>query len=257
MKISGRTMMKSSLAIEDRIAALKECGYDEIELCFGNENAQFVPEFVKKGYAEYILECCKKVDIEIECISYHCGYVFDDERFSQLKTAIEAVTYYGVNTLIICNSVKRWECNQEEDWNTFIERTKELVALAEKTGITLAMEFEPSMVCGDTAGLHKMLEAIPSDNLMVNLDLGHVFLCDPEPMEAIKSLKGKVAHAHIENMSRGVHYHLPPHLGDMDLQEYVDALKEIGFDGAMSLDLYAFDYFEQSKMAIPMIKAMF
>ncbi|MFI3236681.1 MAG: sugar phosphate isomerase/epimerase family protein [Lachnospiraceae bacterium] len=257
MKLTGRTMMKYSLAMEDRIAALKDCGYDGIELCFVDESFQFISDFTKKEYADYILSCCKKHEITIESVSFHCGYIFDDVKYEQLKLAIKAAPLYGVKTLITSNSGKRWECDQDADWDIFIERTRVLVGLAEEADIILAMEFEPGMVCGTTAELHKMFDAVPSDHLMANLDLGHVFLCDPDPIAAILSLKGKVAHAHIENMLRGVHRHLPPHLGDMYLPDYINALKDIEFDGAMAFDLYGFGYIKESKKAVPMIKGMF
>ncbi len=57
-------------------------------------------------------------------------------------------------------------------------------------------------------------------------------------MAAIASLEGKVAHCHIENMGTDVHCHLLPWQGDMDLAGYIGALRGIGFDGPLALDLY-------------------
>jgi sugar phosphate isomerase/epimerase len=108
--------------------------------------------------------------------------------------------------------------------------------------VILADEFEPGFILGSTADLHRLFQAIPSPNLMANLDVGHVFLCDPDPMEAIASLKGKIAHVHIENMEAGVHRHLVPQEGDMDMTAYLKALRDTGFDGALALDLYEQDY---------------
>lgn len=54
---------------------------------------------------------------------------------------------------------------------------------------------------------------VGSPVLKANLDIGHVFLCDPDPMDAIARCKGLIAHAHLENMKTGVHNHLVPYEG--------------------------------------------
>ena len=41
----------------------------------------------------------------------------------------------------------------------------------------------------------------------------------------------KIVHCHVEGMGTGVHKHLLPWEGDMDLQGIVNALKEIEFSG--------------------------
>ena len=77
---------------------------------------------------------------------------------------------------------------------------------------------------------------------------------DGLPLAAIRSLKGKVVHCHVENMAAGVHDHLLPHEGDMDLQAYVAALKEIGFTGGLALDLYKHDYERVAPEAIRFLR---
>ena len=69
-----------------------------------------------------------------------------------------------------------------------------------------------------------------------------MFLCDPDPIQSIHQVGKKVAHCHIENMKAGVHNHLLPYEGDMDLADYLKALAEVGFEGGLALDLYKHDY---------------
>ena len=91
---------------------------------------------------------------------------------------------------------------------------------------------------------------------MANLDIGHVFLCDPNPIEAIASLEGKIAHCHVENMLRGVHRHLPPYKGDMCMRTYLEKLQKAGFNGAAALDIYEGDYEEQGKASVEYLKKL-
>ena len=83
---------------------------------------------------------------------------------------------------------------------------------------------------------------IPSQNLAANVDLGHVFICDPDPLAALHQLGPKMVHGHVSGMPAGVHDHLLPREGELDLTLYLRTLREIGFDGGLALDLYKYDY---------------
>lgn len=257
MKITGRTSMMPHLSIDEMFKEFKEIGFEGVEVAFVDTQFNFLPNMTEAFYANHVLECSKKYDLPIECVSYHCDYIFDDVKYENMKKAIKAATLYEAKIILFSNGNINWKGDMQKDWNTFIERTKVLVKIAEEVKVALAMEFEPGMVCGCTADLLKMFEEIESDYLKVNCDIGHMFLCDPDPIECIGKLKGKIVHGHVENMQRGVHRHLPPYLGDMDISKYIDKLKEIGFDGALAFDLYGYDYTKEAKKAIPIIKNMF
>ena len=137
-----------------------------------------------------------------------------------------------------------------------VRRTAELVEIAQAQGVVLALEFEPGFVVGSTADLLRLFEAIPSPHLAANLDLGHVFLCDPDPLGAIRQVGPKVVHGHIENMRAAVHDHLIPQEGDMDLAAYLAALADAGFTGGLALDLYKYDYEAVAGEAIAYLRGL-
>ena len=117
-----------------------------------------------------------------------------------------------------------------------------LVQVAEAHGVVLAKEFEPGFIVGTSAAMRRLLAEIPSPNFAANVDLGHVFICDPDPLDALHRFGDKMVHGHISGMPTGIHDHLLPGEGDMDLVEYIRILREMGFDGGLALDLYKYDY---------------
>ncbi len=253
MKITGRTMLLSKFGIDTTIEKYKEYGFEGLEFCFCGRDFSFNYDSIQEFYAQHVLEKCSKLDIPIYSTSFHCDFVFNDTKFEELKKAIEATRLYGASTCITSNGARRLDLLQE-GWDILVNRTKELVKIAEDNAVDLAIEFEPGMVCGTTADVVKLIEVVGSKHLKANLDLGHVFLCDPEPLGAILSLKDHIAHAHIENMQRGVHRHLVPQVGDMDIAEYMQALKNTGFDGAVALDLYQDDFEKVCKSSAEFLK---
>ena len=254
MFFTGRTMMVSQYSMSESIKKLKACGFDGLEMSFLDREFRFRPDMTEPFFAEHTLQVAYEQNMPIYSTSLHGNYVYDDAKYEAIKKAIEATPMYGTNLCIISNAKKTY--NDQKDWNTLIERTRRLLEIAEKVNVTLAMEFEPGMICGTTAELHRLFEEMDSDHLMANLDIGHVFLCDPDPMEAIRSLKGKIAHCHVENMLRGVHRHMVPYQGDMDLKSYFETLKEVGFDGAAGLDIYEGDYESLGRLSVTYLKEL-
>jgi sugar phosphate isomerase/epimerase len=61
-------------------------------------------------------------------------------------------------------------------------------------------------------------------------------------LDSIDQLGEKIIHCHISGMPSKIHDHVLMSEGDLDLASYLNALKEIGFNGGLALDLYKYDY---------------
>jgi sugar phosphate isomerase/epimerase len=218
--------------IDECLGVLKRLGFNGVEVCL--ENPDLAPATLTDELARHV--CGRLDELQLpRSVSYHKNYICDDQLFEETRKAIRLTTMFGANVFIFGGTSKQ---GGNGEWRKKAERMRELVEVAEDNGVIMAEEFEPDFICGSTEDLHRLFSEIQSAALKANLDLGHVFLCDPDPMAAIASLEGKVAHCHIENMGTDVHCHLLPWQGDMDLAGYIGALRGIGFDGPLALDLY-------------------
>lgn len=238
MNILGRTQMLPEYSLLDSLDVIKRLGFDGVEICVERKN--WSNHDVDALDMAAIRERVAALGLAPHSFSYHQNYIYDDEVFALAKKCIRLTPSFGTNIFIFGGTRKRTA--DEAEWRLMIDRTRELVAIAEECGVVMANEFEPNFVIGTTADLLRLFNDIPSGNLAANLDLGHVFLCDPDPLDAIRQLGRKIVHCHISNMPAGKHDHLPPQEGDMDLPAYLRALKSVGFDGGLALDLYKQDY---------------
>lgn len=252
MKIYGRTQPLSKYPIHECLGVIRDLGFDGVEICLENED--IAPDKLDNRLIAAICERLDELEITSYSVSDHRNYIYNDSFFEQVKKVITLVRNFGTDIFVIGDTSKR--SKDQEEWNLMIERTKMLTEIAEDHGVTLAKEFEPGFIVGSTEELMRLFNDIPSPNLAANLDLGHVFLCDPDPMAAIHQAGEKIAHCHIENMKSGIHDHLLPHEGDMDLSLYLNALAEVGFNGGMALDLYRHDYEAAAKDSISHIRGI-
>ncbi len=69
-----------------------------------------------------------------------------------------------------------------------------------------------------------------------NIDISHLVLADVSPSE-LSCLKNRAAHVHISDCDGKVHGDLPPGRGVVKFAPYLQAIKDLDFDGAVSLEL--------------------
>lgn len=238
MHISARTQMLHRYSVLDSLDVIKKLGFDGVEIGYLRMDWSMIAQSDMPVAA--IRKRLEQLDLGPNAVSMHSDYIFDDAILARIKETIPLVREFGTHILIINGAKKR--TGDAAEWQLMADRTRELVEVAEDHAVTLALEFEPDFVAGSTADLLRLFDEVPSPSLAANLDLGHVFLCDPDPLAAIAQLGDKIVHCHIEDMPAGTHDHRRPGDGDMDLSAYIRALRGAGFNGAMALDLYAYDY---------------
>jgi len=243
MKLLGRTQPLSRYPIGECLSVIRRLGFDGVEICL--ENPDIAPGLLTTELVGAVRAQVAALGLRPHSVSYHKDYIYDDAEFELTRQAIRWTPQFGTNLFVFAGGKRRSGDGGSEtrpEWDRMVGRTAELVEIAQARGVVLALEFEPGFVVGSTADLLRLFEAIPSPQGVANLDLGHVFLCDPDPLGAIRQAGRKIVHGHIENMRAGVHDHLIPQEGDMDLAAYLAALADTGFTGGLALDLYKYDY---------------
>ena len=252
----ARTQMLSNYSYLESLKLVLELGYDGAEISISDKNFKVRDSFFNKDTIKDIKSIITKMkSVSISC---HMDYVNNDENLKLIIKTFTVAQELGIDIVII-NGAKSTAKNEEqkkEEWEKMIYQTAQLCLEAEKRGIRIAKEYEPNFITNSTKKLLKVFEEINSANLYANIDLGHVFLCDPEPMEALNNLQGKIIHGHIENMKKDIHDHLLPYEGDMDLSLYLNKLTEIGFDGPLALDLYKYDYESVLKKSLNYLRSL-
>jgi sugar phosphate isomerase/epimerase len=257
MKLLGRTQPLSRYPIGECLSVIHRLGFDGVELCL--ENPDLAPGLLTPEMVGAVRAQVAALGLQPCSVSYHRDYIYDDAEFELTRQAIRWTPQFGADVFVFSGTQRRSGDGGSEtrpEWNRMVRRTVELVEIAQAQGVVLALEFEPGFVVGSTADLLRLFEAIPSPHLAANLDLGHLFLCDPDPLQAIRQVGARVVHCHIENMRAGVHDHLIPQEGDMELGAYLAALADTGFAGGLALDLYKYDYEAVAEQAVAYLRRL-
>ncbi|NII68278.1 TIM barrel protein [Microbacterium ulmi] len=124
-----------------------------------------------------------------------------------------------------------------QNWNEYIASLREIVDYADSKGKTFSLEPHPFRYGATTEALLRIIDAVDSPALRVNLDPSHLFPAGDIIHVAIHRLEGRVVHCHFSDNDGLTNVHWRPGKGKIDWEKALIALKETGFDGVISLEL--------------------
>jgi len=124
---------------------------------------------------------------------------------------------------------------------TFVEVLKPVAEHAEREGVLLLVEPEPGLLIERSEQYLAFTERIDSPAVGLNLDIGHMYCVNEDPAEAIRKLAPHIRHVHLEDIAPSrEHRHLIPGYGAINFRSCLAALKEIGYSGWITIELYPY-----------------
>ncbi|MGE0610647.1 MAG: sugar phosphate isomerase/epimerase family protein, partial [Pirellulales bacterium] len=218
----------------------KEIGFDTVDI--------FVdPLEIDIRERRLIKDECDRLDLPI--VSLACVAVgLIDFNPSVRRFHIERVRkyldlayeYQAKNVLLVLGE---YIWNQEvippaEQWQTGVEAVRQLGEYASSLGVEIALELEPfklSLV-NSVDTMVRFLDDVSQPAVKANIDISHLVLSQVQPRE-LRRLKGRACHVHISDCDGKVHGDLPPGRGVVPFAPYLQEIKDLGIDGAISIEL--------------------
>ena len=126
----------------------------------------------------------------------------------------------------------------EEQWKWGAEHCRTLGEYAAERDLEIVLELEPfdMALVNNLSEMGRFLTDVDVPAVKANIDISHMLLSDSKP-EELASLRGRAGHVHISDCDGEVHGDFPPGDGVVDFPPYLQAIKDLEFDGAISLEL--------------------
>lgn len=127
-----------------------------------------------------------------------------------------------------------------ELWDRLAEGLARLLEHAAGSGVEVAFEPEPGMFIERPAGYRRLLEHLGAagEELWLTLDVGHLVVTGDLPAgQVIRAEAARLRNVHLDDCPAGVHVHGPFGTGDLDLEDVLSALNEVGYDQVASVEL--------------------
>jgi sugar phosphate isomerase/epimerase len=160
-------------------------------------------------------------------------------RVDLLCTAVDVAAELGAPVVSMWSGIAPPNEPTDLVWDLLVDGCERVLTHAENNGITLAFEPEPGMLVETLADYELLQERLGSPPALgLTLDIGHIVCLEPMSVtECVRRGAPTLAHVHIEDSKRGVHEHLEFGAGELDLDEALAVLTEIGYEGLVAVEL--------------------
>ena len=237
MHLSMHNWMRAE-PIEVTIRRLARYGYKSIEL--SGEPEVFDTKELRKLLADNGIACWGAVSLMFE----GRDLIHADEavRATSIKYLNDCITMAkeldGYEMTIVPSQVGKVAAmdTPEQEWAWAVESLKEVYAHAQKEGIRMALEplnrFETNFL--NRADQAVLLAEQVGPDCGVCIDTFHLNIEEANMIEAIKSSKERLVDFHVADNNR-----MACGMGALDWPLIVSTLKEIGYDGALTVEFVA------------------
>lgn len=123
----------------------------------------------------------------------------------------------------------------------FYEELMPCLDVAERLGVGLLIEPEPELMIERFDQYLQFADRLDSPAVGLNFDVGHAFCVGEDPQDWIAPMRDHTAHYHFEDIADSrVHRHLIPGQGAIDFSATIDAIRQTGYDGWLTVELYPY-----------------
>jgi sugar phosphate isomerase/epimerase len=165
------------------------------------------------------------------------------QRFhrDRCRAYLDLAYEYEARNLLLVLGEYIWEKQvipPAQQWQTAVRNVRELGQYAAELGLQIALELEPFQLSlvNNVEKMVRFLDEVNHPAVAANIDISHLVLAQTPPQE-LRRLKGKAIHVHLSDCDGKVHGDLPPGRGIVDFPPYLREIKELGIDGAISIEL--------------------
>ena len=237
MRVAMHNWMRAE-PIETTIARLGKCGYDSIEI--SGEPERYDTKHVRKLLSDHKLTCWGSVTLMLA----DRDLLAKDEaqRAASVKYVKDCITMTkelgGEEITIVPSTVGKVKPQgaPDEEWQWAVGSLKQCYEHGQKEGVKLALEplnrFETYFLNRHDQAL-LLAEAVGPD-CGICLDAFHMNIEEVNLYDAIRKSKARLTDFHVADNNR-----MACGQGALDWAKIIGTLKEIGYDGALTVEFVA------------------
>jgi D-psicose/D-tagatose/L-ribulose 3-epimerase len=218
----------------------KELGFDTVDLFCDPLDMTIrerclIPRECERLGLPIVSICCVAtglVDFNPSVVRFH---------IERVKKFLDLAHEYRADNVLLVLGEYIW--NQEvippaEQWRTGAQACRVLGDYATSVGVKIALELEPFplSLLNNVDRMVTFLDDVANPAVQANIDVSHLCLSKVPP-EELRRLKGRAIHVHLSDCDGKRHGDLPPGRGVVDFGPYLREIRDLGIDGAVSIEL--------------------
>jgi sugar phosphate isomerase/epimerase len=194
-----------------------------------------------------IARTCEKENLPIVSLPVVATGLIDfndpvrDFHVARCKTFIDLAADFGARNIVLVLGEYLWQREvipATDQWGWALATCRILGDYADQKNVDIALELEPFRLSllNDVDEMVRFIDECAHARVRANIDVSHLVLSDSGP-DSLSRLKNKAIHVHISDCDGKVHGDLPPGRGIVKFTPYLQAIKELQMEGAISIEL--------------------
>ena len=237
MHLSTHNWMRAE-PLEVTLKRIKRLGFESIEI--SGEPDQYPPSECRPLLKEHGIRCWGAVTLTLG--ERNLAAKDPDQRAKSVDYMKSLVTMVkemdGHELTVVPATVGKVvpDGPPEDEWQWVVASLQEVYALAEKSGVRLALEplnrFETYFM--NRADQAMALAEAVGPNCGVCLDVFHMNIEEVDMLAAVRTAAPRLTDIHVAENNR-----MAPGMGSIDWGGFVNELKSVGYDGALTMEAVA------------------
>jgi sugar phosphate isomerase/epimerase len=259
MKLAFSSNAYMHFSIEDTIARIADLGYKGIELLADVPHAWpagLLPErkkSIRRALDQHGLTISNINAFMMNAVAdprqpyWHPGWTDPNPHYRAIrrehtKRALHLAQELGAPHI---TTEPGGHLTPEQTWEIgakiFYDELMPCVELAQKLQIKLLIEPEPGLLIETFGQYLQFIQRVNSPWVKLNFDIGHAYCVKDDPQDWIENMRPHTEHYHFEDIGASrVHEHLIPGRGAIDFAATMLAIRETGYDGWITVELYPY-----------------
>lgn len=259
MRLAFSTNAYLRFSVTNALGRLARIGYRGVEIMADVPHAwpAFLPEETKQAMraalAEYRLELSNLNAFMMRAVSdarqayWHPSWIEPDPHYRQVRIdhtrrSLSLARELGAPSVTTepggpVPAGARWS----QALKTFVEELKPVAEHAHREGVSLLVEPEPGLLIENAEQFEEFMRYVDCPAVGLNFDVGHFYCVGDDPPPTIRRLARYIRHFHVEDIAATrVHEHLIPGRGAIDWPATVNAIRDTGYQGWLTVELYPY-----------------
>jgi protein FrlC len=252
LKLSLSSFVYYNYSLEDAIQHTASAGFDGIDIWGGRPHAyrQDLGEKELKNLIQLLrdvgLSVASFIPAQFRYPTCLCSpnETIRKDSVRYIQDSIETAAALGAPVVSVCPGHTLYGQSREDAIQRLGESLWAICQFAARHQIRIAIEpadrYETDLLntCQDSL---KLVRELGLMNLGVLMDNGHAYVMGEPAAEAVKQMADKLFHVHIDDNDGLRDQHLVPGEGNFDFKPFIQALRDVDYDGFLGVEL-GWDY---------------
>jgi L-ribulose-5-phosphate 3-epimerase len=226
------------LGVKEGIKKAAEIGADGFQIY--TTSGEMDPDNLSQSGRKEFVRMVESLGLKVSALCGDLGHGFADEngleqRVAKSKKILDLALDLKTDVVTTHIGVVP-DDDQSKTWKIMHAAVKELADYGDKIGACFATETGPET----TVLLKKFLDSLKSRGVRANYDPANLVMCVcDDPVKGVHTLKDYIVHTHAKdgiNLGPGKWKEVPLGEGGVDFPKYIAALKDIGYDGFLTIE---------------------